>query len=150
MSTHGTHRIKRYRRASRKRMADINMTPFVDVMLVLLVIFMVAAPLMTTSLPVKLPQSKRATSVTPPKKPITLVLQKDGRLFVQDKPVSFTDFDANPNRFLGSDTQATLYVHGDRALNYGTMMTLLDILARHGRTRLALVSEGGKITPKKA
>ena len=132
-------------RSRRAPMADINVTPMVDVMLVLLIIFMVTAPLLTAGVPVNLPDS-RAKPLDQEQKPVQVALDDRGRLFVDDAEVS----DALLPDILGqiaarapADKPPQVYLRADRSLDYGQVMRVMGELNRAGFNRVALVT-GGK------
>jgi TonB system transport protein ExbD (group 1) len=119
--------------------AEMNITPFVDVMLVLLIIFMVAAPLATVDVPVDLP-SNAATPSPPPQDPIYVSVQADGQLFVQEQATSLTDL---PNLITGVTAGAKdtrLFLRGDQAVDYGTLMRVMNTLQKAGYSRISLVA----------
>ena len=117
---------------------DINVVPFIDVMLVLLVIFMVAAPLATVDVPVDLPSSTAPPQQRPPK-PVYLTLKADGSLALGDNPVSR---DALPDVLAtatSGDKEERIFLRGDRAVAYGEVMGLMNDLRRAGYLKVALV-----------
>jgi biopolymer transport protein ExbD len=119
---------------------DINVTPFIDVMLVLLIIFMVAAPLATVDVPVDLPSSRAQPEQRPPK-PVFLTLKADGSLEVGDNPVprsSLADVLASTTQ---GDHDQRIFLRGDRTVPYGDMMQLLDDLRTDGYLKIALVTK---------
>jgi biopolymer transport protein TolR len=123
-------------------MAEINVTPMVDVMLVLLIIFMVSAPLLTVGVPIDLPQTQ-AKSLEQDQKPITLSLKPDGSVFLGDSEVKAEELVPK----LQAITQARgglderIYVRGDRKTDYGTVMRVMGRLSQAGFRRVALVTE---------
>ena len=123
-------------------MAEINVTPMVDVMLVLLIIFMVSAPLLTVGVPIDLPQTQ-AKSLEQDQKPITLSLKPDGTVFLGDSEVKADELVPK----LQAITQARgglderIYVRGDRKTDYGTVMRVMGRLSQAGFRRVALVTE---------
>ena len=127
---------------SRAPMADINVTPLVDVMLVLLIIFMVTAPLLTAGVPVNLPQSK-AGALKQDKEPVTVSIEKTGQIFIGEDEV--TD-DALSDRFatIAAGQPPQVYLRADRSLDYGAVMRVLGELNRAGLNKVALVSVGDK------
>ena len=139
------------RRHGRKRapMAEINVTPFVDVMLVLLIIFMVAAPLLATGVPVDLPQT-RAAPLEQTAEPVQVSLDRAGAIFVDDQPVSEA---ALPQRLAAIASQPAppegrrIYLRADRSLDYGRVMRVMGELHRAGLNRVALVSTGEESAP---
>lgn len=117
---------------------DINVTPFIDVMLVLLIIFMVAAPLATVDVPVDLPASSAPPQQRPPK-PVYLTLKADGSLAIGDNPVprdALADVLATATN---GDKEERIFLRGDRAVAYGEVMGLMNDLRRAGYLKVALV-----------
>ncbi len=117
---------------------DINVVPFIDVMLVLLIIFMVAAPLATVDVPVDLPASTAQPQQRPPK-PVYITLKADGTLAVGDNPVPR---DALPDVLAtatGGNKEERIFLRGDRAVPYGDMMELMNALRDAGYLKIALV-----------
>src|SRR6266849_6001007 len=108
------------RRRHRRRpvMAEINVTPMVDVMLVLLVIFMVAAPLLTVGVPIDLPKTS-AAKVTEPKQPIIVSVNRDNQAYIGDEPIAATDLKTRLAGLAAEDPGRIVYVRGDRTLSYG-------------------------------
>jgi TonB system transport protein ExbD (group 1) len=119
--------------------AEMNITPFVDVMLVLLIIFMVAAPLATVDVPVDLP-SNAATASPPPTDPVYVSVQANGELFVQENAVELAGLVANVQLLTGGQTDTRMYLRGDQAVDYGTLMRVMNTLQKAGYTRISLVA----------
>jgi biopolymer transport protein TolR len=121
-------------------MADINVTPLVDVMLVLLIIFMVTAPLLTAGVPVNLPQSK-AGALKQDSEPVTVSIEEGGKVFVGEEEVAG---DALGERFarIARANPPQVYLRADRSLDYGAVMGVLGELNRAGLNKVALVSVG--------
>ena len=119
---------------------DINVTPFIDVMLVLLIIFMVAAPLATVDVPVDLPSS-RAQPVQRPPKPVFLTLKADGSLEIGDNPVTRDALAAVLASTTQGDHEQNIFLRGDRSVPYGDVMQLLDDLRTDGYLKIALVTK---------
>ena len=117
---------------------DINVTPFIDVMLVLLIIFMVAAPLATVDVPVDLPSSSAPPQQRPPK-PIYLTLKADGSLDLGDNPLPRSDLAAALAATSGGDKDERIFLRGDRAVPYGDVMQLMNDLRAAGYLKVALV-----------
>src|SRR3954452_10840418 len=107
-------------------LAEINVTPMVDVMLVLLVIFMVTAPLLTVGVPINLPKTS-AAQITQPKEPIIVSLNQDGETFIGDEKIAAEDLKARLATMAAEDPTRIVYVRGDRMLPYGRIMDLLGI-----------------------
>ncbi|HUZ34604.1 MAG TPA: protein TolR [Xanthobacteraceae bacterium] len=132
----------RKRRRRRPVMADINVTPFVDVMLVLLIVFMVSAPLLTVGVPLDLPQSQ-AKSLDQDREPLTLSVNVQGQVFLQNSEIKIDDLVAKLKAITdargGADER--IYVRGDKKVDYGTMMRVMGRLSAAGYHRVALVTE---------
>jgi biopolymer transport protein TolR len=131
------------RRGRRKPvMAEINVTPMVDVMLVLLIIFMVSAPLLTVGVPIDLPQTQ-AKSLEQDKEPLTISVNEKGLVYLQNSEVEIDDLipklQAIAEARGGSD--ARIYVRGDKTVSYGNMMKIMGRLSSAGFHRVALVTE---------
>ncbi|GAO39983.1 putative ExbD/TolR family membrane protein [Sphingomonas changbaiensis NBRC 104936] len=124
----------------RAPMAEINVTPLVDVMLVLLIIFMVTAPLLTTGVPVNLPKSK-AGALKQDKEPVTVSIEKSGQIFI-DKDEVTEDALADRLAALAKGEPPQVYLRADRGLDYGAVMHVLGELNRAGLNKVALVSVG--------
>jgi biopolymer transport protein TolR len=121
--------------------AEINVTPMVDVMLVLLVIFIVTAPLMTTGVNVNLPQTRHAKSLPQDNKALTLFVQKDGTLVLNDAPVADQDtLRARLEAVRESNPEVRVYVKGDKDVPYGTMMQVMTAVTAAGITQVAFVT----------
>src|SRR5215469_8049024 len=123
-------------------MAEINVTPMVDVMLVLLIIFMVSAPLLTVGVPIDLPQTK-AKSLDQDNQPLTLSVNTQGQVFLQNSEIPLSDLvdklKAVTDARGGLDER--IYVRGDRKVDYGTVMQVMGRLSSAGFKRVALVTE---------
>jgi biopolymer transport protein TolR len=123
-------------------MSEINVTPMVDVMLVLLIIFMVSAPLLTVGVPLDLPQTQ-AKSLDQDKEPLTISVNLEGKVFLQDTEIGVEDLvpklKAITDARGGMDER--IYVRGDRKVDYGTVMKVMGRLSEAGFHRVALVTE---------
>jgi biopolymer transport protein ExbD len=118
---------------------EINVTPFIDVMLVLLIIFMVAAPLATVDLPVNLPSS--TTQPQPrPDKPIFVTFKVDRTVAIGDQPVALEGIAAALDAASGHDREQRVYLRADRALRYGEVMEMMNTLRAAGYGKVALVA----------
>ena len=130
------------RRGGKRPMADINVTPMVDVMLVLLIIFMVSAPLLTVGVPLDLPQTQ-AKGLEQDKEPLTISVDTQGKVFLQNAEIAVDDLVAK----LKAVTEARgglderIFVRGDRRVDYGTVMRVMGRLSAAGFRRVALVTE---------
>ena len=120
---------------------DINVTPFIDVMLVLLIIFMVAAPLSTVDLPIDLPSST-ATPQKKPDKPTYVSIKPDLTLAIGEKQIKRADLIGTLNAAVESNPQRTVFVRADRGVAYGDLMDVLELL-RQGNYRMKLVTLEG-------
>ena len=136
--TSGGGRRGRLRRRHQP-MAEINVTPFVDVMLVLLIIFMVAAPLLTVGVPIDLPET-RATALESDSEPLTVSIGSDGRIFLQDSEVSAEQLVATLQAIASSGLNERIFVRGDRQADYGTVMRVMGRLNAAGYKRIGLVT----------
>jgi biopolymer transport protein TolR len=132
----------RGRRGRRAVMSEINVTPFVDVMLVLLIVFMVSAPLLTVGVPLDLPQSQ-AKSLDQDREPLTISVNVQGQVFLQNSEIKVdelvTKLKAITDARGGFDER--VYVRGDKKVDYGTMMRVMGRLSTAGYHRVALVTE---------
>ncbi|HTI86023.1 MAG TPA: ExbD/TolR family protein [Alphaproteobacteria bacterium] len=128
-------------------MAEINVTPFVDVMLVLLVIFMVAAPLMMVGVPLDLPKTT-AAEIIRSDEPIVVSLNHDGEMFIGDAPVAADSLIEQLSQLRSERPDSIVYVRGDKGTDYGRILDLLGQVGRAGFARISLVAEaaldGGK------
>jgi biopolymer transport protein ExbD len=122
--------------------SEINVTPFVDVMLVLLIIFMVAAPLASVSVEVNLPTAVAPVQQNPPK-PVYISIQSDGDVFIGDFPTDIGVLGEELNRQIGTrnPTEERIFIRGDRDVRYGTFMQVMNALQDHGYYSVALVGE---------
>jgi biopolymer transport protein TolR len=119
-------------------LAEINVTPMVDVMLVLLIIFMVAAPMMSSGMKVELPQAKSAEP-TDPKNPIVLTIAADKKISIGADEIARADLVPRLKAMIGEE-QRIVHVRGDRTASYGDIVTVLDELALNGITKLSLIA----------
>lgn len=133
-------------------MNEINVTPMVDVMLVLLVIFMVTAPLLTTGIPVDLPKTK-AASLSEPIEPLTITVNADGKIFIQETEVVLEDLTTRLRDVTQNNAEARIYVRGDQGLNYGQIIKIMGLIGDAGFTKVALLTEplkGSKTSSSKS
>ena len=122
-----------------KPLAEINVTPLVDVMLVLLIVFMVTAPLLAAGVKVELPQA-RATQPLDPKEPIVVTVGKDGRLSLGTEEISPDRLVEAVESRLGEDRTRVVRLRGDKDAAYGDVVAVMDRLATHGVTHIAIVT----------
>jgi biopolymer transport protein ExbD len=121
-------------------LAEINVTPFVDVMLVLLVIFMVTAPLMMAGVPLRLPKTA-AARVAEPREPIVLSIDRGGHVFIGERVVPEAALPARLHRMAAAAPDQTVYIRADRALPYGAVMRTMGAVAAAGFSRISLLAE---------
>ena len=129
-----------------KIMAEINVTPMVDVMLVLLVIFMVTAPLLVAGVPVDLPKNS-AQRISQPNKPVIVTLAADRSLYVRDEQVSPGALIARLSAVRAVEGDAVVYLRADKAIPYGDVMELLSGLNASGYQRISLLSQPPEAAP---
>ena len=120
-------------------MSEINVTPFVDVMLVLLIVFMVTAPLLTVGIPVDLPKVK-ASALTDQKDPIEITIKLDGTLYLGETKVEVENLIPRLNAITDQNTEARIYVRGDRVVAYGRIMEIISLINSAGYIKVALVT----------
>src|SRR5579864_273504 len=135
-------------RARHKPMSEINVTPMVDVMLVLLVIFMVAAPLLTVGVPVDLPQTK-APAITEQKEPLVITINAENKLFLQNTEVGDDELVPRLQAITKNNPEADIYVRGDRAINYGRVMEVMGLVSAAGFTKVSLITEQARDKAKR-
>ena len=139
-----------HRLAGRYRpMAEINVTPLVDVMLVLLVVFMVAAPLLTVGVPVDLPQTQ-ASPITEPKEPLVITINGGGSIYIQEAEVQTDALVPRLEAITGSNPDAVIYVKGDKTINYGRVLEVMSLVSTAGFRKVSLIASPPKSTTVKA
>ncbi|QBR70537.1 protein TolR [Beijerinckiaceae bacterium] len=124
-------------------MAEINMTPFIDVMLVLLIIFMVAAPLLATGVPIDLPQTK-AAALNIEQKPISVAVDDKGSVFVMDQPIEVGQLADKLKEIAATGVDQRIYVRGANQVNYGRIAEVMSIITAAGYKKVALVTDPSK------
>ncbi len=130
---------RRGRRARKAPMAEINMTPMVDVMLVLLIIFMVAAPLMTVGVPLELPKTN-AKALSADKQPITISVQKGGEVFLQETPVEADAIVEQLKAIAEAGYEERIFLRADSNADYGTVMKVMSRISAAGFKNIGLVT----------
>jgi len=133
-------------RRSGRPMSEINVTPFVDVMLVLLIVFMVTAPLLTVGVPVDLPQT-RAKSLGEDREPLAVTVDKEGQIFLQNTPVGIDELVPKLMAISENGYAQRIFVRGDKAVDYGKVMEVMGLLNAAGFTRIGLVTDAPKKPP---
>lgn len=121
-------------------MADINMTPFIDVMLVLLIIFMVAAPLLASGVPIDLPQTS-AAPLNIDRKPLSIAVDEKGDIYVLDQPVALADLTTRLRDMAKDGFDERIYVRGAKTVNYGRIAEVMTLVTGAGYKKVALVTE---------
>ncbi len=121
-------------------MSEINVTPFVDVMLVLLIIFMVTAPLLTAGIKINLPESSSVLK-NEKKDPVTVSINSKGEIFIQKKKFSRQQLIQKLTLFKKNNQNLKIYIKGDKNLNYGKVMELMNLINRSGFKKVALVTK---------
>ncbi len=122
------------------QMSEINVTPFVDVMLVLLIVFMVTAPLLTVGIKVDLPKVK-ATALTDIKDPIEITVKLDGEVYIGESKVEVENLIPRLNAITEQNTEARIYIRGDRVVAYGRIMEIMSIINSAGYIKVALITQ---------
>ena len=130
-------------------MSEINVTPLVDVMLVLLVVFMVAAPLLTVGVPVDLPQTQ-APPITEPKEPLVITINGTGSIYLQETEVPTDALVPRLEAITGGNPDAVIYVRGDKAINYGRVLEVMSLVSTAGFRKVSLIASPPKGTAVRA
>ena len=124
-------------------MSEINVTPFVDVMLVLLIVFMVTAPLLTVGIPVDLPKVK-ANALTDQKEPLEVTITIEGKVFLGEGQVDIKNLVSRLEIITEQNYETRIYVRGDRIISYGRVLEIMSIINSAGYKKVALVTENPK------
>jgi biopolymer transport protein TolR len=136
----GVRRKRRGHRRSYTPMSEINVTPFVDVMLVLLIVFMVTAPLLTVGVPVDLPQSQ-AQAINEDDEPLVITVDRQGTIYIQETEVPFDNLVTRLNAITERKPDTRIFVRGDREIAYGEIMRVMGRLNGAGFEKVALITE---------
>jgi len=128
------------RPSAKDPISEINVTPFVDVMLVLLIIFMVTAPLLTVGVQVDLPETS-ADTLPEETEPLTLTINAKGEIFIQETKVEYEKIIAKIMAVSNNRTDTRIFVRGDKTINYGRVLEIMGMLSGSGFTKVALISE---------
>lgn len=145
----GSTRAGRGLRSHHRPMNDINVTPMVDVMLVLLIVFMVAAPLLTVGVPVNLPKSS-APTLTGDEEPLAITITSDGGIYIQDTKIEADKLIPRLQAIIGQGYDQRIYVRGDNDVAYGAVADVMARINKAGFARVALVMSIKLDTPQKA
>ena len=130
----------KFRSSEKEPISEINVTPFVDVMLVLLIIFMVTAPLLTVGVQVDLPETS-ADTLPEENEPLTLTINSKGEVFIQETKIEFNNIIQKILAVSKNRTDTRIYVRGDKTINYGRVLEIMGMLSGSGFTKVALISE---------
>lgn len=130
-------------RGGYRPMSEINVTPFVDVMLVLLIVFMVTAPLLSVGVPVDLPESS-APALADPVEPVVISVDKEGKVYISETEIDINQLADKLFAILGEKRDTRIYIRGDKAINYGSVMTVMGVITSAGFTKVALVASEPK------
>lgn len=139
----GSRRRGRGRRANLKPMSEINVTPFVDVILCLLIIFMVAAPLMTVGVPIDLPDTAAEALPSEEEEPLTVTLAPDGQVMIQTTPVPMADLITRLQAVATERTSTRIFLRADGAIPYDDVMRIMGALNAGGFREIGLVTDSG-------
>jgi biopolymer transport protein TolR len=133
---------RRGRRQRRAPMSEINVTPFVDVMLVLLIIFMVTAPMLTVGVPIDLPKTEaNAVNEGSQKEPLTVSVGADGKIFIQEMEITLEEIVPKLTAIAKNGFEEVIYIRGDRRTNYGALMQIMGKISAAGFRRISLVTD---------
>ncbi len=127
-------------RSHSRPMSEINVTPFVDVMLVLLVVFMVTAPLLAVGVPVNLPDTK-APPLTASEEPLTITIDSGGQIFLQETNIELGELVPRLLAIAENGYEERIYIRADQSVDYGTVMVVMGHVNAAGFTRLGLVND---------
>ncbi len=138
---------RRSARRSRGLMHEINVTPFVDVMLVLLVVFMITAPLLTVGVPIDLPEST-VPEIRGQDEPLAVSIDGDGKIFLQDTEIAIDELAPRLGAIIQRKPETRIFVRGDKTIDYGRVMEVMGVLAEAGFSNIALIAvlPGVKVT----
>ena len=140
LGTPGASRKSRRVHDAGAPMAEINVTPFVDVMLVLLIVFMVTAPLLTVGVPVDLPKTK-AQPLSQPEEPLVISVDAKGEIYIQDTSVPLDSLVPRLIAITQNNADTRIYLRGDQSISYGRMMQVMGQVNAAGFRRVALIAE---------
>jgi biopolymer transport protein TolR len=133
---------RRTRRGQRGSLSEINVTPLVDVMLVLLIVFMISAPLLTAGVAVELPKTE-AAAIQDQTEPLSISIRADGAIFIGERPVAFTSLAPQLREMAGPDAKKPIYVRADGRASYAVVAQVMAALATSGFTSINLITDTG-------
>jgi biopolymer transport protein TolR len=133
---------RRRRRSRRGALSEINVTPLVDVMLVLLIVFMISAPLLTAGVPLELPKTE-AGALQDQSKPLTVSIRADGSIFIGDDGVPFANLSPRLREMAGADEKKPIFVRADGKASYATVAQVMASLSTSGFTAINLITDTG-------
>lgn len=136
----GGHKHFRVRGRRHRPMAEINVTPFVDVMLVLLVVFMVTAPLLSVGVPVDLPKTE-AASINNPDEPVVVSIDSGGKVYIQESEIPLDNLAPRLEAITGANPEARIFVRGDKGIAYGLVMQVMGRISAAGYSKVSLLAE---------
>ena len=151
MVAHLSRKNERTRRQGRATapMSEINVTPMVDVMLVLLIIFMVTAPLLTVGVQVDLPKTK-ASIIRGEDEPLAITVKADGQLYLQETKIELNGLLPRLTAITGNNPEVRIFVRGDSSVNYGRVMEVMGAINAAGYRKVALITQQGKEKNRRA
>ncbi len=132
---------RRRRRKKYKPMAEINVTPFVDVMLVLLIVFMVTAPLLTVGVPIELPKTDAKQLAGKQREPLTITVDKEGKVYIQETQIALSEVVPKVKAIAKSGFDEEIYVHGDAKTQYGVIAKVMGAISGAGFRKINLVTD---------
>lgn len=137
----GSGRSRGGYRKSYRPMSDINVTPFIDVMLVLLIVFMVTAPLLSAGIPVDLPKTEAAAMSEKDEKPLEVAVNKSGEIYIGETKVTREALLGKLSAITGDDMERRVFIKADQGLSYGDVMAILGSINKAGYKKVALITE---------
>jgi biopolymer transport protein TolR len=144
----GRSRNGRGGRGNYRPMSEINVTPLVDVMLVVLIVFMVAAPLLTVGVPVDLPKAQ-APAINENKEPLVVSVNAEGKIYLQETVVEDDSLVPRLQAITNNNPEASIYVRGDKSINYGRVLEIMSMISAAGFSKVSLVAESPQGKPRK-
>jgi biopolymer transport protein TolR len=134
------NKYRKSHRLNSRLKSEINITPLVDVMLVLLIVFMIAAPLLSVGVPVNLPKTE-AKSLSSQKDPLTVTIDSNGKVFIQEKEIAFDQLATKLNAISENGYKEKIYIRGDRSADYGKILKVMARINTAGFENIGLVTD---------